>query len=172
MPELSRALKGRKGINQYIYSTAKGKRRSELPRQRATFSVLHKTKTAYAVKSREETITAWVILIWATLIFLCERWIEATTDAPMPNIKATPVLRRKRGAVILTAASASLPIPLPTKIPSVIINMAENTIPSTVGISNFRKSLGMFMVPKSMLSFIRFNVKNYSFYVNAKVRQR
>lgn len=104
-----------------------------------------------------------MILIWATLIFLCERWIEATTDAPMPNIKATPVLRRKRGAVILTAASASLPIPLPTKIPSVIINMAENTIPSTVGISNFRKSLGMFMVSKSMLSFIRFNVKNYSF---------
>lgn len=41
--------------------------------------------------------------------------------------------------------------------------MAENTIPSMVGISNFRKSLGMFMVSKSMLSFIRFNVKNYSF---------
>lgn len=73
---------------------------------------------------------------------------------------------------VLEAASASLPIPLPTKIPSVIINMAENTIPSTVGISNFRKSLGMFMVSKSMLSFIRFNVKNYSFYVNTKVRQR
>ena len=38
---------------------------------------------------------------------------------------------------MLTAAKASLPIPFPTKIPSVITNTAENIIPKTVGINNF-----------------------------------
>ena len=57
---------------------------------------------------------------------------------------------------MLTAANASLPIPLPTNIPSVMTNMAENTIPRTVGISNLRKSVEMSILPKSILSFISF----------------
>ena len=35
MPELSSALKGRKGTNQYMYSSTSGMRRSELPSSRA-----------------------------------------------------------------------------------------------------------------------------------------
>ncbi len=60
--------------------------------------------------------------------------MEATTDAPTPNISPMPVLIKNSGAVIFTAANASLPIPLPTNIPSVITNTAEKTIPNTVGI--------------------------------------
>jgi len=36
IPELSRALNGRNGANQCMYSTASGSRRSELPSKRAT----------------------------------------------------------------------------------------------------------------------------------------
>ena len=80
--------------------------------------------------------------------------MEATTEAPTPNISPIPAAIIKSGAVIFTAASASLPIPFPTNIPSVITNSAENTIPSTVGISNLRNNVEMFMLPKSILSFI------------------
>ena len=105
------------------------------------------------MSSRDETMTACVTLMRATFGLPCDRCMEATTDAPMPNISATPVLRRNSGAVMLTAASASLPMPLPTKMPSVMIKMAENTMPSTVGISSFLNRVGMCMLPKSMLSF-------------------
>lgn len=81
--------------------------------------------------------------------------MEATTDAPTPNISPMPVVIINSGAVMLTAARASLPIPLPTNIPSVITNTAEKTIPSTVGINNFLNSLGISIFPKSMLSFIK-----------------
>lgn len=37
-----------------------------------------------------------------------------------------------------------------------ITNTAENTIPSTVGISNFRNNFGISILPKSILSFINF----------------
>lgn len=90
----------------------------------------------------------------AVLTLPCERWIEATTEAPTPNISPTPVLMRNSGAVMFTAASASLPIPRPTKMPSVMTNAAENNIPSTVGINNRRNSRGISMLPKSILSFI------------------
>ena len=74
---------------------------------------------------------------------------------------------------MLTAAKASLPIPFPTKIPSVITNTAENIIPKTVGINNFLNKVEMFMLPKSILSLIflffefrrkgkaNYRVKNY-----------
>ena len=71
-------------------------------------------------------------------------------------IKVQVGVNSKSGAVIFTAASASLPIPFPTNIPSVITNRAENTIPSTVGISNLRNNVEMFILPKSILSFITF----------------
>lgn len=80
--------------------------------------------------------------------------MEAITDAPTPNIRPMPVVIINKGAVMLTAAKASLPIPLPTNIPSVMTNTAENTIPTTVGNSNFLKSVEMFVFPKSMLCFI------------------
>jgi hypothetical protein len=66
--------------------------------------------------------------------------MEATTDAPTPNINPMPVVIINSGAVMLTAASASLPTPLPTNIPSVITNIAEKTIPNTVGINNWKYS--------------------------------
>ena len=42
--------------------------------------------------------------------------MEATTEAPTPNISPIPAAIIKSGAVIFTAASASLPIPFPTNI--------------------------------------------------------
>ena len=95
-----------------------------------------------------------MILIPATLRLPCDKWMDVTTEAPTPNINPTPVVIINRGAVILTAASASLPTPLPTKIPSVITNTAEKTIPNTVGINNLRNNLEISMLPKSILSFI------------------
>ena len=154
IPELSRALKGRNGANQCIYSTASGSRRSELPSSRATSGAYQVMRKLYTASSSDETTTACVTLIRATLTFPCERWIEATTEAPTPNISPTPVLMRNSGAVMLTAARASLPMPRPTKIPSVMTNTAEKTIPSTVGISSFRNNFGISMLPKSILSFI------------------
>ena len=82
--------------------------------------------------------------------------MEATTEPPTPNISPMPVAIIKSGAVILTAARASLPIPLPTNMPSVITNIAENTIPSTVGTNNLRNNMEMSILPKSILSFITF----------------
>ena len=82
--------------------------------------------------------------------------MEATTDPPIPNINPIPVAIIKNGAAILTAASASLPIPFPTNIPSVMTNIAEKTIPSTVGTNNLRNNMETSILPKSILSFITF----------------
>ena len=149
-------MKGRNGANQCIYSTASGSRRSEQPSSRATpgaYQVMTKLQTA---SNNDETATACVTLIRAALAFPCERWIEATTEAPTPNISPTPVLMKNSGEVILTAARASLPIPRPTKIPSVMTNAAEKTIPITVGINSLRNNFGISMLPKSMLSLLSF----------------
>ena len=73
----------------------------------------------------------------AAFTFPCDKWMEATTDAPTPNISPMPVENNHNGATIFTAASASLPIPFPTNIPSVMTNNAENIIPSTVGSAEF-----------------------------------
>lgn len=156
MPELSSALKGRKGTNQYMYSSTSGMRRSELPSSRAAPGANRQITRLYATRSSDETTTACVTLIRAVLTFPCARWIDATTEAPTPNISPTPVLMRNSGAVILTAASASLPTPRPTKMPSVMTNAAEKTIPRTVGISSLRNNRGISMLPKSILSFIVF----------------
>ena len=154
IPELNSALKTRKGRNQCMYSFTKGKSRAELPNHSATFSVLRITKSQINARKRVDTIIACVTLIQADFCLPCDRWIEATTDAPTPNISPIPVLSRNSGAVMFTAARASLPRPCPTKIPSVITKMAENTIPSTVGRSNFLNSFGIAIFPKSILSFI------------------
>lgn len=108
-----------------------------------------------------ETESACVILIFATLTFWCERWIEATIDAPTPNISPIPVANMKKGATIFTAAKASLPTPLPTNIPSAILIVAERIIPNKVGINIIRNNFGMFIVPKSILSCI---ISFFSFY--------
>lgn len=84
--------------------------------------------------------------------------MEATTDAPTPNIRPMPVVIMNKGAVMLTAAKASLPIPLPTNIPSVMTNTAENTIPTTVGNSNLLKSVEMFGFSKINAVFHLFSL--------------
>ena len=55
---------------------------------------------------------------------------------------------------MLTAAKASLPIPFPTKMPSVITNSAEKIIPSTVGSNSLRNNVLMSVFLKSILSLI------------------
>lgn len=154
MPELSRAVKAEKGTNQHIYSTAKGLSRSELPNRCTTCGANRQNRVEVHISSREETTMDCVMLIRAVLGLLCDKWMEATTDAPTPNIRPMPVENNHSGATILTAARASLPIPFPTKIPSVMTNNAENIIPSTVGSSNLRNNAAMSMCLKSILSLI------------------
>ena len=83
---------------------------------------------------------------------LSRRCICATTDAPVPNSSPSPVLSEYSGELMLTAARASLPTPLPTNIPSAMLNIELKSIPKTVGMNNFTNSLGMFVLPKSILS--------------------
>lgn len=63
-----------------------------------------------------------------------------------------PVVIRKKGATILTAASASLPAPCPTKAPSATLIVAERSMPNSVGKNILRNNTGIFIVPKSILS--------------------
>ena len=107
-----------------------------------------------ASSRRTRMTVACVTLMRAFFCCPRERWMDATTDAPAPNIMAKLVLSRNSGAVILTAARASLPIPFPTKIPSVMMNAVENSIPSSVGISIFQKIPEIFIFPKSIVAFI------------------
>ena len=79
------------------------------------------------------TSKAWVILILAALWLFCARCMLATTDTPTPNINAMPVVIRNNGETILIAASALLPTPCPTKMPSATVKSDANTIDSSVG---------------------------------------
>ena len=79
------------------------------------------------------TSKAWVILILAALLLFCARWILATTETPTPNISARPVVIKNRGETILIAASALLPTPCPTNIPSATVKSDANTIDNNVG---------------------------------------
>ena len=79
------------------------------------------------------TSNAWVILILAALLSFFDRWILATTDTPTPNISARPVVIRNSGETILIAASALLPTPCPTNIPSATVKSDANTIDNNVG---------------------------------------
>ena len=168
MPELSSALNTRNGTNQYMYSTAAGSSRSELPSRRATCGARRVTVPHSRARNSDETTTACVTLMRATLGLPWARWMEATTDAPTPNIRPMPMLIMKSGAVMLTAASASLPMPRPTKMPSVITKAAEKTMPSSVGSNSLRNSRGIAMLPKSISSFS--SITRYLFLCrNAKV---
>ena len=69
IPELSKALNTRKGKNQYIYSTAKGNRRSELPNHTATCGANKHTTPHSTAKNKEEITTACVTLIRAVFNF-------------------------------------------------------------------------------------------------------
>ena len=97
-------------------------------------------------------VSACVMFMLAALVFFLDRCICATTDAPVPNSSPSPVLSEYSGALMLTAARASLPTPLPTNIPSAMLNIELKSIPKTVGMNNFTNSLGMFVLPKSILS--------------------
>ena len=154
IPELSRAVKAENGTNQRLYSTAKGSSRSEPPNRCTTCGANRQNRVEVHISNKEDTTMDCVMLIRATLGLLCDKWMEATTDAPTPNIRPMPVENNHSGATMLTAARASLPIPFPTKIPSVMTNNAENIIPSTVGSSNLRNNAAMSMFLKSMLSLI------------------
>ena len=59
IPELSKALNTRKGKNQYIYSTAKGNRRSELPNHTATCGANKHTTPHSTAKNKEEINAAY-----------------------------------------------------------------------------------------------------------------
>ena len=79
------------------------------------------------------TSKACVILMLAALLLFCDRWILATTDTPTPNISAMPVVIKNNGETILIAASALLPTPCPTNIPSATVKSDANTMDNNVG---------------------------------------
>ena len=87
--------------------------------------------------------------------------MEATTDAPTPNINPMPVENNHNGATIFTAAKASLPMPFPTNIPSVMTNRAENIMPSTVGSNSLRNNAVISTFLKSMLFLSIMNKMSY-----------
>lgn len=72
---------------------------------------------------------------------------------PVAKSNAMPVDTKKIGAATFTEAKASLPTPLPTKMPSAKLEMAEKINPINVGINNFTNKRGTFIVPKSRTEF-------------------
>ena len=97
-------------------------------------------------------ITDWVKLILAAFLFPRERCIDATTEQPMPSISPMPLTSSHNGQKMFTAARASLPMPRPTKAPSIVVIRDIQTIPINVGINIFRNNIPMSALPKSMLS--------------------
>ena len=89
---------------------------------------LQKTAIAITTINSVATSKAWVILIFAALWLFCDRWILATTDTPTPNVSARPVVTRNNGETILMAASALLPTPCPTNIPSATVKSDANDL--------------------------------------------
>ena len=69
----------------------------------------------------------------AALMLPAARWSEETTDAPTPSISPMPIITIVGEMQMLTAASASLPHPRPTNIPSVAVTAQSASIPSSVG---------------------------------------
>ena len=53
---------------------------------------------------------------------------------------------------MLTAAKASLPTPRPKKAPSAMFSREVNSMPNSVGMKSFTKSLDMSVLAKSMES--------------------
>ncbi len=82
IPELSKAVKAEKGTNQSMYSTARGSSRSEPPNRCTTWGANRQNRVEVHISNREDTTIDCVMLMRATLGLLCDKWIEATTDAP------------------------------------------------------------------------------------------
>ena len=80
-------------------------------------------------------------------------WISSLTDKAIRDGLRNLEAGSKYDNLYL-AAKASLPIPFPTKMPSVITNSAEKIIPSTVGSNSLRNNVLMSVFLKSILSLI------------------
>ena len=70
----------------------------------------------------------------------------------MPNINPIPEPMSHKGATMFTAASAELPIPCPTNIPSEMVITILNTELISVGISILLKRIPVFSFSKSIAS--------------------
>ena len=95
---------------------------------------------------------ACVTLRRAAFGFPCDKWMEATTDAPAPTISPIPVNSMSKGMQMLMAAMPSLPIPCPTNIPSMAVTADILNMPNSVGTKYFLKSVNTPAVPKSIAS--------------------
>ena len=131
----------RKSVNHTRYSRAGTISSGGVPNSSSNGLWQRISRALSSTISSAGTKSDCVMLIWATRRLPCARFTDAITEPPMPNISPSPVPSVKSGAVRLTAASASLPMPRPTNIPSVMTNTAEKTIPMTVGKRKRRKSL-------------------------------
>lgn len=80
------------------------------------------------------------------------RCIDAQTDAPTPSIRPIPIITIVGAIQMLTAASASLPMPRPTNMPSVAVTAHNDSIPNNVGKRYFLNNTGISAFPKSIAS--------------------
>ena len=84
----------------------------------------------------------------------CDKWIDATTDAPTAEHKSDAGIYKKQRRNDIHRRQSIAAKPRPTNMPSVITKRADDTMPSNVGMSSLLKRLDTFVVPKSILSFI------------------
>lgn len=104
---------------------------------------------ARRVLSKRDVPSPNVTHLSAALLSPCPRCIAPTTESPLPIRRPMPVESRKTGEAMLTAANAALPTPRPTKMPSAMLNSAENVRLNIVGAKYDRKRRLMSVCPKS-----------------------
>ena len=99
---------------------------------------------------------ACVMMMRAALILSSESLMLATTEAPMPSISPMPVVMRKSGATILTAAMPLAPTPWPTNMPSTSVSTELKIMPTSVGKKSALNRTPILPEPKSSRSRSRF----------------
>ena len=99
-------------------------------------------------------IIACVRLMRAALIFCLDRWIDITTEEPMPSIRPIEMNRIHTGTMRFTAASASVPNPCPMKIPSIAVTAERLKEPISVGTNSFLNKSEVRSFSKSTASLL------------------
>ncbi|CCX65722.1 unknown [Prevotella sp. CAG:1058] len=140
------------GTYQRVYSLTMGSRCSDEPSSLAASSGKTSISSIGTADTAVAKINACVTLRRAALSLPCERWIDATTEQPVPVISPRPVRNICTGMIILTAAMPSLPTLWPMNMPSMAVIAAMPSMPKRVGKKSFLKSIVTLAVPKSIAS--------------------
>ena len=116
------------------------------------------------------------ILFAAALMSSCSSSNDDPTPAPNPNPGTDVVYKWTTDGglkacichfIFAFPAKASLPTPLPKKMPSAKLRMAENMGPINVGTNSLTNKRGTFIVQKSKASLLSFLVyKSTTYFLN------